>query len=232
MATKSKYDIYPPNRTYNDWDTIEQQIKQSGSDIFATKEDLEALKQILLNDTYPIGMILCASVHPNIGTWSDITSSFEGRYLRLGKNGELTAEGLPDPEIGCVKSGDHTHTVTVSSNGKHTHTRGTMDITGKVTAILMDDGQSFSWSGALYNAGAPRSRSWSSTSGDAMRSLGFQASKNWTGNTSEASDHTHTVTIDNNGEHYHNLVVQSEIYQGHTHVEPLGYGIKIWRRDS
>ena len=121
MAT-SKYEIVQPNRTYNDWDTIEQQIKQSGSDIFATKEDLEQVKEMLLNDTYPVGMILCASVAPKIGTWNDITSSFEGRYLRLGANGTLTAESLPKPNISIQSDGGHTHSGSTNSAGAHTHT--------------------------------------------------------------------------------------------------------------
>ena len=100
----------------------------------------------------------------------------------------------------------HKHNVSVTSigdtsnEGSHTHTRGTMNITGSVKS----DDVNYYWgagttaSGAFANAHAGGSKisngNWSGSRGNGFT---FDASRSWTGETSENGAHTHTVTITN-----------------------------------
>lgn len=89
-------------------------------------------------------------------------------------------------------------TLTTNSTGAHTHTRGTMDIKGEYYGIY--DNQPLGaesgahYSGAFYKARNAGSRYASSTADGVGGSLGFQASKNWTGATSSNGAHTHTIS--------------------------------------
>lgn len=84
---------------------------------------------------------------------------------------------------------NHTHSGTTSSNGAHTHTRGTMDITGRFPGNTDDGSTNFAGTFYIYstaNSGA--------NGGNGQGVIGFQASKNWTGATSSNGAHTHTMT--------------------------------------
>ena len=50
------------------------------------------------------------------------------------------------------------------------------NIQGFVNSVMVDSSSSVGFSGAFYNGGTPRSRSWSGTSGSDVRSFGFKAS--------------------------------------------------------
>lgn len=92
-------------------------------------------------------------------------------FLQGGGSGEFVEAGLPSIS--------------------HTHTRGTMDIKGEYYGIY--DNQPLGaesgahYSGAFYKARNAGSRYASSTADGVGGSLGFQASKNWTGATSSNS---------------------------------------------
>ena len=85
-----------------------------------------------------------------------------------------------------------THTITVNSAGSHTHTRGTMNITGQFGAINYWDA-----SGA-FTTGNPRG-----IGGDSGRNpdsqITFDASQAWTGSTSSSGSHTHTASCSSTG---------------------------------
>lgn len=97
----------------------------------------------------------------------------------------------------------HNHAVTfpkttfenaTSNTGAHTHTRGTMDITGRFAANgLMEDVSYTSGAFSIYNT----SSGWGDPdkTGSVTKGLQFTASANWTGSTSSNGNHRHNITI-------------------------------------
>ena len=97
----------------------------------------------------------------------------------------------------------HNHAVTfpkttfenaTSNTGAHTHTRGTMDITGRFAANgLMEDVSYTSGAFSIYNT----SSGWGDPdkTGSVTKGLQFTASGNWTGSTSSNGNHRHNITI-------------------------------------
>lgn len=123
------------------------------------------------------------------------------RFLQPGEGaGALIAAGLPQ----------HTHSGTTSSNGAHTHTRGTMDIKGNTAINFGSNANYMQPSGAFYKAEVVQSLTGGGYS-NGIATLGFQASKNWTGETSSNGAHTHTMTTGN---------ASNTTYGGSTTVQP------------
>ena len=95
---------------------------------------------------------------------------------------EIVEAGLPQ----------HNHSGTTSSNGAHTHTRGTMNITGGITSYENAFSDAY---GALTASGWHGNANYHTAGTTNMIGhIGFDASKSWTGSTSSNGDHTHTVT--------------------------------------
>lgn len=86
----------------------------------------------------------------------------------------------------------HTHTITIGNAGNHTHTRGTMNITG--TGPTAEEA-GFEVTGAFYEAGIARGY----TGSQQDKLVGFDASRAWTGETSSNGSHTHTATCASTG---------------------------------
>ncbi len=104
-------------------------------------------------------------------------------------------------------AGAHTHSGSSTSAGGHTHTRGSMNITGTFCGV----GETLygpvpTLSGAFYVA---RNSGGVSVSNDGGGDdlYGFDASKSWTGETSSAGAHTHTVSVGSAGAHTHTISV-------------------------
>lgn len=104
-------------------------------------------------------------------------------------------------ETGEAHIGAHTHEVIGNTNndGAHTHTRGTMNITGRIDPYSVGYNNDHiavrNWAGALYGL-------WGNTWGMSRREtgsgitsgIGFDAARSWTGNTS-ATPHQHSINI-------------------------------------
>jgi len=116
------------------------------------------------------------------------------------------------------ENGMHNHvipafTATTESNGAHTHTRGTMDIKGSIQSLGGSEPKFGLPTGAFYPYVTvdyySQTTNVTLTSGShRYDGFSFQASKNWTGETSSNGAHTHNVTIDENkteenGNHSH-----------------------------
>ena len=88
----------------------------------------------------------------------------------------------------------HSHNVSVSSTGSHTHTRGTMEITGRANVPT----ENFA---GTCDGVFSKINSFATVDGHGytVPGLQFTASKGWTGETSSNGNHTHTVTISENG---------------------------------
>ena len=102
-------------------------------------------------------------------------------------------------------AGSHTHSE--NSTGAHTHTRGTMEITGWFSA---DDHMVAALDGKVFKKGT-YGGGIGSTGSETGYQMDFVASGNWTGSTSSAGSHKHT--IDSAGSHKHTIVSAG----AHTH---------------
>lgn len=222
------------------------------------------LSSQLLNRTYPVGSIYMSvnSTSPATlfgGSWTRIQDCFlyaaygSGDYA-LGKTGgaktvTLTAGQMPahnhggssdsaggHTPKGTISGGSHTHTASTDSKGAHTHSRGTMEITGSTT--LCSTGTGSTASGAF-------SVSDSTVSGDdnngksKRTTLSFKASSNWSGATSSAGGHTHTMTVGNAtpsmtftgtavGAHSHGISSSGE-GKAHSNMPPF-LAVYVWKR--
>ena len=103
----------------------------------------------------------------------------------------------------------HTHTGSSSTAGAHTHTRGTMEITG---AIPVDDHKIRYVEGAFYqNGNYSNCDNRDSENGSPRAS--FAASRTWSGETSSAGSHSHTMNLNSTGGgqgHTHTITSSSE----------------------
>lgn len=105
----------------------------------------------------------------------------------------------------------HTHTGSTSTAGYHTHTRGSMNITGFFGA---DDRAAWLTDGAFYSKN-DASQNTSAEGGDGRpwwRIL-FDASRTWSGSTSESGSHSHSITMGSTGGgrgHTHTITSSSE----------------------
>lgn len=121
----------------------------------------------------------------------------------LGAYGSISA-GLPSyihsHSAGLNTTGNHTHAYTDTKNGSHTHTRGTWEIEGYYGGTIDD---SPAPSGAFYSKG----RLQDSGGEESGYSVAFQASRNWSGQTSEAGSHNHTWSIGADNGHTHGITI-------------------------
>lgn len=172
-----------------------------------SQHDDYATKAQLVDLIYPVGSIYMSAnnVDPTVlfgGTWQAI----QGRFL-LGADTSYTAGsegGEASHTLTSAEMPAHNHTFTgtegtTSENGAHTHTRGTMEITGnfhvdpdnawcRVSAVE-SGANAFTFSGSTARATGGASGSTSVT-----HNAYFNASRTWSGETSEEGAHTHTLT--------------------------------------
>ena len=103
----------------------------------------------------------------------------------------------------------HTHTGSSSTAGAHTHTRGTMEITG---AIPVDDHKIRYVEGAFYQNG-DYSNCDNRDSANGSPRASFAASRTWSGETSSGGSHSHTMNLNSTGGgqgHTHTITSSSE----------------------
>ena len=138
---------------------------------------------------YPIGSVYISfnSADPSTlfgGTWQRLKDTF------LLANGDVyapnTSGGSATKSITTSNLPSHTHSC--GSAGNHTHTRGSMNITGRIGNV---DSTSSSSTGAFYRSGT--SGELENKGGGADPNVYFDASRNWTGSTSSNGSHTHTI---------------------------------------
>lgn len=153
-----------------------------------------------------IGQFLLPSTVAEAGQTGGSGSTTTSQTTASGSVGEtiLTLDQIPS----------HTHTGSTSSAGAHKHGRGTMEIEGdgvgvNNTTLNVGGGPT----GAFYSHGSYSGKgneTWGATL------VAFQASRSWSGETSESGNHTHTMNLQNAGGgkgHTHSLNLGS-----HTHT--------------
>lgn len=170
----------------------------------------------ILSMVYPVGSVYISvnDVSPEKflgGTWIKIS---QGRVLQ-GASGTQTAgtevsAGLPN--------------ISVSSNGAHTHTRGSMNITGNVG--IHGSGASCtvigSAGGAFYGTNIASSYQPTVSCVGGASSIGFinfSADRTWTGSTSLDGAHSHNAYI-------------TGITGNSTTVQPPALLVNIWKRTA
>lgn len=141
---------------------------------------------------YPVGSVYISfnSADPSTlfgGTWVRLKDTF------LLANGDSyapnTSGGSATKTIGVNNLPSHTHSC--STVGNHTHTRGSMNITGSVT---FDGDNAYSSSGALSlskrsDIGYQRL----TTAGTMTKGISLNAQNGWSGSTSANGSHSHTI---------------------------------------
>lgn len=177
---------------------------------------LSSLPITFVDAIYPVGAIFqtTSDVNPNdyfgVGVWEKIENAFlygSGTKIAKSMGGEethtLTLSEMPS----------HSHSGSTNSTGGHTHTRGTMNITGNFGCVDAPkcDG-AFALASGIY--------SQNSNGGNNNDHVNFNASRSWTGATSSNGSHTHTVTVDYSGGG-----------AAHNNMPPY-YVVHIWHRVS
>ena len=133
-------------------------------------------------------------------------------------SGTAASAGNHTHTITVNSGGAHSHTASSNSAGAHTHTRGTMEITG---SLITSDAEplfladNIAASGALKNTNIRSAPYITGGGGSGSFGLDFTASKSWTGATSSAGAHSHTITVNNGGAHSH--TASSATTGSHTH---------------
>ena len=140
-----------------------------------------------------------------------------------GKTGGSATLDIPNLAVNGVIGGtaltieqlpSHTHSGSTNTAGSHTHTRGSMNITGKFNAPEHGSVSEWQLEGAFYldqelAGGKGTSRSdWDNSR------FGFDASRAWTGETSSNGNHSHTFTLNSVGggqTHTHTLTANTSI---------------------
>lgn len=151
----------------------------------------------------PSGWLICDGTLYDITQRPDLSRLFNKLKNAYGGDGITTfcVPNLIDRYIkggnsnigstGAASVGAHSHTATGSTNsaGGHTHTRGTMNITGTLGTF---EETGYVATGAFYHDGSG-GRGAGVNSGSYK--TGFDASRSWSGVTSTAGAHTHSIDI-------------------------------------
>ena len=134
-------------------------------------------------------------------------------------SGTAASAGNHTHTITVNSGGAHSHTASSNSAGAHTHTRGTMEITGALSSeySIRSRTHNVTASGAFVLDKSARTISdISDGSADETFGLSFTASRSWTGATSSAGAHSHTITVNNGGAHSH--TASASTTGAHTHT--------------
>lgn len=182
---------------------------------FKEKLIADITAESILSMVYPVGSVYISvnDVSPEKflgGTWVKIS---QGRVLQ-GASGTQTAgtevsAGLPN--------------ISVSQNGEHTHTRGSMNITGNITMHGIGNGCTVidGLYGAFYGYSTSSAYHAPDCASGALSEnyINFSADRTWTGSTSLDGAHSHDAYI-------------AGITGNSTTVQPPALLVNIWKRTA
>ena len=192
-------------------------VGNSITPIYMDRGILKPISKSLIDLIYPIG-----SIYISMNSTSP-SNLFGGEWVQL-KDRFLLSAGSKFNGVGNPVGGEETHTLTLdeipSHNhtgstgyaGSHSHTRGTMEITGTFAADDSARGAHLGElpTGAFYDAGRV-SLDLSSGYGNGTR-IGFQASNSWVGSTSISANHVHTIDSEGKGKAHNNMPPYITVY--------------------
>lgn len=186
----------------NDYEGLVQSLRQAFAYTVNDKKPNSSgnidYKLLSFSDVYPVGSIYMSvnNTSPATlfgGTWERIAG---GRCL-IGADDTYTVGDEGGEAMHTLMFDEmpkHSHNAVTSLTGEHRHNRGTMNITGAIKLWKYYDASGAfkingSWGGAETKNGG----------GDPTARVEFDASRTWTGETSDAGSHKHTVTVDEAG---------------------------------
>lgn len=141
---------------------------------------------------YPVGSVYISfnATDPSTlfgGTWQRLKDTF---LLANGDNyAPNTTGGSATKTIATSNLPSHTHSI--SLDGGHTHTRGSMNITGTFRSTDMGDWERAN--GAFYDSISQNEVKPAPGYGGYDITVTLDASRNWYGETSWNGNHTHTI---------------------------------------
>ena len=197
-------------------------------------------------DSWPVGSLFMTFNNTNPatllggGTWVQI----KGRYLLAADTGDtvdgVTTIGAHTKNVPLVShthnfttdaSGIHSHLVSgcTGGAGAHSHTRGSMNITG-YTGSAWDDTAGDPY-GAFYRGGNGHEAvdgNWG------YHAIYFDASRSWAGATSVVGDHAHYFSVGSTseGRHDHSGTTTSTGTAATFDVRPASIYVYMWRRTA
>lgn len=211
------------------------------------KQELANELNAKVDALYPVGSIYISTsdVSPATfigGTWEALD---DGRVLigagsahPAGETGgeethKLSTSEMPSHNHTMNSAGSHYHSGSTYDAGSHSHSKGDMNIVGTLhwwKVFSRKNDQGYTRSGALdYIDGAGRYTA--GQEGDSI-TIGFKlnAKDGWTGNTSSAGTHSHSLDISSAGSHQHTI---NNAGSGNAHNIMQPYlSVYMWKRTA
>ena len=174
-------------------------------------------------NAYPIG-----SIYMSVNATSPATL-FGGTWEALDQGRVLIGAGTSHPageeggeethKLTSSEMPSHGHSLSVSgsttSAGSHSHSRGDMNISGYINNALMDVATA---SGAFSISGTGDAYGGGQGAANLKKDAKLTASNSWTGTTSSAGSHSHTVSVSGSigsaggGEAHNNMQPYLSVY--------------------
>ena len=180
--------------------TVNGKEPDTNGNVEVSTVDVSSIVDII----YPVGSLYWSKNPTNPatlfgGTWTQIKDKFilaAGDSYAQGATGGASTVTLTTAQMPM-----HTHGASTDTAGAHSHTRGSMEITGG-----MAWSNSTSLQGAFYQ-GKYQPSYGAATVHDDWKGIDFAASRSWSGATSYNGYHSHPVTVNNsgNGESHENM---------------------------
>ncbi|UBX48861.1 phage tail protein [Providencia alcalifaciens] len=185
---------------------VAQGTGSSTANVMSQKAVTDALQNAVnLNTIYPVGIVVwfAQNINPNNlfpnTKWQYIGENKTIRLASSSGNNVLSTGGSDSITLNASQMPVHNHSFsgTTASAGGHTHSRGTMNITG---AFALGGGKSEGEApGFVEGAFSKTTRTLkvntaSGTVNSSVSQVNLDASKTWSGDTSNSGAHTHTVT--------------------------------------
>ena len=154
-------------------------------------------------------------------------------------NHSVSSSGSHSHSVTTAGAGGHTHTASSNTTGSHKHERGSMNITGYFDVGDVDS----SYRGGAFTFSS-HATTWNqrTAGGEANYVVNFDASKSWTGETSSAGNHSHTITVNSVSNHTHTVTITNTGTHTHTtnntgggtplNIMPPYMTVYMWRRTA
>ena len=175
-------------------------LTQKVKDLIIRLTDLDSS---LIDRIYPVGSIYMSmnSTNPATllggGVWEALPT---GRVL-VGAGTGYTAGGTGGNKtvtLTVAQLPSHSHANTLAAAGGHSHTRGSMEITGNTKYLSADAVWNQTADGAFIGYGSDSAVEVHNVTLSGTTAKGyffkFQASNGWSGSTSTVDNHSHTLT--------------------------------------
>lgn len=181
--------------------SVTQSTGASTTSVMSQKAVTDALQNAVnLNTIYPIGIVVWFAQNKNPNTlfpgtkWQYIGENKTIRLAAASGANVLTTGGSDSVTIGKghLPAVSLKYSGTTVSSGGHTHTRGTMNITGEFGYIRSDNAIHSMATGAFSLTNGGTGYNGNNTTGGYK--YVFNASKTWSGETSNSGVHTHTYS--------------------------------------